>query len=562
MALAEGDLEYGALLPRLAGFVKRGRGESAALLGWFLENIFRLDDVEADDALCDASRDKGADAIYVDHNAQEIVILQSWLRTGPGGHLGDVELKTLSGTLDQFASPESIDVLLNGSANEALKTLIRENDIRDLVEKKYAVKGVYVTNQPLNADGREYLKHQPQIEVYDSVRIAAEYVDIDAPDWVAHSFTFAVDDSGMIASTAPDDGQLFLFLASGKELIALRGIADGSLFAQNVRLPLPKSKVNKDIRDTVSRPEEHAAFPLFHNGITLLCRKATYEAKGKTLTIEDYSVVNGAQSLRVMHAHGTELSDELRVALKVGKVASDTLAAKITTRSNNQNSIKGRDQRSNDNIQRRLQADMAAFTGNKIFLEIKRGEEKPAGAEVITNERAGRLLLAFDNKRPWETHQIYKVFDDDYGDVFSHPYVKAARILMLDKIMKMIETTLAAQGERPFLHYRLTAFFVLTVIRRVLERTAPGRELIADPTAIMTDRKRLGTFEGLLEPTIRGIVSDLCYELEDDKHARVITSLDYKSGFKSPSDCDRLASALLGTYDRDVARDKVKPIEF
>lgn len=41
-----------------------GRTESAAFLVWFLENILRLDDVEAADAICDGPSDRGIDAVW------------------------------------------------------------------------------------------------------------------------------------------------------------------------------------------------------------------------------------------------------------------------------------------------------------------------------------------------------------------------------------------------------------------------------------------------------------------------------------------------------------------
>jgi hypothetical protein len=41
-----------------------------------LENVYRLDEVEARDAVCDNTLDKGVDGIYVDHNDQEVHFLQ------------------------------------------------------------------------------------------------------------------------------------------------------------------------------------------------------------------------------------------------------------------------------------------------------------------------------------------------------------------------------------------------------------------------------------------------------------------------------------------------------
>jgi hypothetical protein len=59
------DLEYANLKKRIASYEIKGRSESASFLNWFLENVYRLDDVAADDAICDQPNDKGIDAIYL-----------------------------------------------------------------------------------------------------------------------------------------------------------------------------------------------------------------------------------------------------------------------------------------------------------------------------------------------------------------------------------------------------------------------------------------------------------------------------------------------------------------
>lgn len=72
------DLNYSLLSQRLAPITTRtGLGESASFLVWFLENVYRLEETDARDAVCDHSNDKGIDGIYVDHNNEEIHFLQA-----------------------------------------------------------------------------------------------------------------------------------------------------------------------------------------------------------------------------------------------------------------------------------------------------------------------------------------------------------------------------------------------------------------------------------------------------------------------------------------------------
>ena len=51
-------------------FDAKGRTESAALLIWFLQTIYRLDDIEAEDAVCDRKFDEGFDAIFVPNDSR------------------------------------------------------------------------------------------------------------------------------------------------------------------------------------------------------------------------------------------------------------------------------------------------------------------------------------------------------------------------------------------------------------------------------------------------------------------------------------------------------------
>src|SRR5690606_16435926 len=190
------------------------------------------------------------------------------------------------------------------------------------------------------------------------------------------------------------------------ELVRLDGIVDDSLFKQNVRLTLGNTAVNKGIAESIKDPGEHKNFPLYHNGITMLCDEAKIE--GDRLRVKDYVVVNGAQSISTFFKNAASLSEDLRVFVKVVALRNEALARKITVNSNNQNSIKARDLRSNHALMLRLKAEFEKDFPEYHF-EIKRGEAAEAGRQIITNELAARLLLAFDLDEPYSAHPIYKL---------------------------------------------------------------------------------------------------------------------------------------------------------
>ena len=62
------------LNPLVTRFEAAGRDPSIALLIWFLQLIYRLDEVEAIDAVVDGKGDMGVDGCVVNDNDREIVI--------------------------------------------------------------------------------------------------------------------------------------------------------------------------------------------------------------------------------------------------------------------------------------------------------------------------------------------------------------------------------------------------------------------------------------------------------------------------------------------------------
>ncbi len=183
------DLEYANLKSLLAPYEEKGRGEAISFLNWFLENIFRLESVDADDAICDKPNDRGVDGIYVDHTQEEICVLQGKIRQRETS-IGDNALRELAGTLTQFSSADSVQSLIDGGGNPELKKVLSRNNVKNLIEKGYKVVGVFVSNQPLDANGEEFLSQNDGIRVFGREKISSEFVDIDSSGGVEGKFEF------------------------------------------------------------------------------------------------------------------------------------------------------------------------------------------------------------------------------------------------------------------------------------------------------------------------------------------------------------------------------------
>jgi len=544
------DLVYSALTTRLARYQAMGLPESAAFLTWFLVHIYRLDETAAADSICDHPVDKGIDGIYVDHTQQEIHFLQCKIRQKETGTVGDNGLKALAASLAQFDTGAKVQAVLTGNANAELKSLLRRNDVASLIDKGYRPHGIYVTNERRDADAAAYLALTDALTLYDRDTIAAHFVDVAMGQGIQSTFTFSTAYADLLSLSVPQptgkSAQLFVFPASASELVDLEGISNGSLFQNNVRNELGRTSVNKSIHASVIQRTGHADFLLFHNGIILLCDEADDSIPGQ-LTVRNYSVVNGAQSLTSFFRNKSSLTADLRVLVRVISVQDDILARKITENSNNQNAIKPRDLRSTDLLQLRLQKEIDGLAGGWFF-EIKRGEAVPEGRTSLSNDDAGRELLAFDLHEPWSSHQIYKVFDERYQDIFARPEVTAERIILVHRLAAVARGALDGLDSRPMASYSLTKYFVLYVLSRIIRLSAYAKGLVSSPSKVSD--AELDHLMATASDILRTIIVDANYEIKK------IEGFDYKAVLKSSKQSIELADSLVSSYEKDLARGK------
>ena len=548
----QASLKYQAFLPTLAEVQREtGLPESPAFLYWFLVNVYRLEETDARDSICDKTNDKGIDGIYVDQAEQAIHFLQAKIRQKDNGTVGDVGPKNLVSSMHQFSTVQKVDAVLAGNAAPELKQLLLRAEVRDLVERGYALRAIYVSNELNDDDSTAYELITDEIEVFDRASIAAHVIDV-APTTGKGEFTFDTSYANVLQLSAGGidaKSEMYVFPATALQLVHMEGISDGSLFEENVRRTLGNTAVNKSIRASIADKSTHPNFPLFHNGITVLCSEAI--ASEGQLTIKNYYVVNGAQSLTSFFTNRSKLTDDLRVLVKVVALANSRLSRTITENSNNQNAIKPRDMRSNHLLMTRLQTEMALYSPG-YFFEIKRGERAPDNTVAISNELVGRELLAFDLYRPWSAHQIYKVFDEQYNEIFGRREVTAARIVLIYKLHRLVEEAMSHVKDRPMATYALTQYFVLSTLAAVLRTGETARTILANPQDFSDSQ--VSDLLLLAEKVLKTLVVDLDY------HTARLADFDYKAAFKSQALCDDLSSALQADYEKDAVRDKAQSI--
>lgn len=545
------DLNYRNLRILTKKYSNKGRSESANFLNWFLENILRLDETTADDCICDKENDKGIDGIYVDHNASEIIFFQSKISQAENRTIGDKQIKEFSGSLQQFSDSEKINSIISGKANDDLKNILIRNKIADLVSRNYHIVGTFITNCDRDYNTKEVELLLENITVYCPGDIVNNFIEFDADDGISGEFIFDTSLVGMVQLSTDETTDVYVIPVQAIKLVHLGGIDDGTLFSQNVRYSLGNTAVNKSISKSVNDQSEHKNFALYHNGITLICQNANLEIDKNRLTVSNYVVVNGAQSISTFFKNSDSLTSDLMVFVKVISLKSSELARKITINSNNQNSIKPRDLRSNDNLMLRLKKEFEEADIGYEF-EIKRGQKTDLDKTAISNDLAGRELLAFDLNEPNLCHQIGKVFDDKYAEIFGRPEVDVGRIIFVHELQKIVSSNLGAMKYRPMAGYLLTRYFLLSVAGQILRKFEDGRNFLKDKIRINDVESRNDMLK-IMDDIISGLVTDLDYEVEDKG-----PEFDYKKDLKNISEIASLRKTLIQSYEKDFKKGRAE----
>jgi hypothetical protein len=543
------NVDYPNLLDLISAQRAPKRTDSAAFLIWYLQNYYRLHESEAVDAVCDKANDKGVDGIWVNDGDLTITIFQSKITEDPKKKQGDAQLRTFAGTLKQFETEATISNLVSGAGKAEIAALIKRSDLSSKIGT-YAVRGEFVSNLDIDANGRNYLRSAPSIAFIGKKQLEATYIS-DSRELPTHPLA-KFDIGGYAVTKYNVNAQTKALIAPvrASELVKLSGIADQSLFAFNVRGPLGQTGVNKDIVKSIKDKSLHKFFPLFHNGVTVIARKLT--ASPRRITTKGYYVVNGCQSLTALFENQGSLTDELRILTKFIQLDEhSSLASTVTQFSNNQNGVKARDFMANNPLQIRLQNEFRLHYPGQYSFEIKRGEALDPGIR-IKNEDAGLYLMAFDAKEPWATHRRYQVFEDKHNDLFGRPEVTADRIVLCQVIMDAIETASAGITNALCARYVLTRYFLMYCVRCVLDKDPESQEVLTTPKNFVRDVNNREDFRAC----IRRIIDDMVEDLNDEINP-FGDDFDYRDKMRDMRWVSDLSKRIVADHMKLVRRGKI-----
>ena len=187
----------------LSSYAYDGRTESASFLAWFLENILRLDDVEAANAICDGPSDRGIDAIYVDHDISDVIFMQAKVRQNDTRAVGDQPIRDFAGSVTQFATPDLVANAIAEMPGSELAKLLDRNEVAERLREGYVVRSWFITNSTVDQNGIRAAE-ATNVSIFDREAIAGRYIEIDAPNVVKGTAEFDVSDNGFVEFSAGD----------------------------------------------------------------------------------------------------------------------------------------------------------------------------------------------------------------------------------------------------------------------------------------------------------------------------------------------------------------------
>ncbi|HUY31240.1 MAG TPA: AIPR family protein [Pirellulales bacterium] len=184
--------------------------------------------------------------------------------------------------------------------------------------------------------------------------------------------TKQVDDTLRLAGKAIVEDFDYCRVLVGKlpvpEIAALFNRHGDLLIERNIRrfLGLQGNRVNLGISHTLHTESERGNFYFYNNGITLVCRKFTYNAlQGENfqVRVEGMQVINGGQTCKTIQSTLSALTglepglEKAFVLLRLYQLPSDAadLVRSITYATNSQNPVDLRDLRSNDARQKGIE---------------------------------------------------------------------------------------------------------------------------------------------------------------------------------------------------------------
>lgn len=362
-----------------------------AFVAWFLHAYIVEDETKAIEALKGGPCDKGIDAVYIDHDARRIFLVQGKYHQGdsaPATHREDIITLADLGRvlmLDEAMGFKSIlegcDVTVSEALKEARNKIHRDNyrlNLQFVTTGKISTIHLQEAEQRISdwksanyeGFGREHL-----------LRFMHDYLEGAAPP--TPLITLPIEEQETFKRHDDDTGiTSWIFTMKGSRVADVFKDVGIRLFARNIRGFLGNTDINKGMRTTIVKEPEY--FWYFNNGITIVCDKARRITEGGTnqIKITNAQIINGQQTTRSLAMQEDNNAEVLIKLIEIPRESSDSrsqykrIVNQIVSSTNSQNAIAPSDLKSNDQEQVRIERDFRKLGYHYLRKKMSKSESR------------------------------------------------------------------------------------------------------------------------------------------------------------------------------------------
>jgi hypothetical protein len=421
-------------------------------------SILRISDEEASDAITDGPKDRGVDAIFIDENAGNCIHLFQFKyvdkfsnsnKNFPSGEIEKLESYVTAMLNNEAGLKKTCNPILWGKTQEIWETLKKPD-----VEFKLHFCGnlAEMLDDEQERAQEAFDKYRKFSVHHHSLKsIVDQFLDAKRPKI---DRTIAIVDKDYFDRT---DGSVRGLICSVEALEIVKMVDDphtpgkiyDPIFNDNVRVYLSKNnKINKKIIASATS-ENSALFWYLNNGITITCDSFSY-IKGRRapqVELRNVQIVNGGQTTHALYEvfqENPDALDDILVLARIIETRSSEFGLSIAESTNSQTPIKGRDLRSNDEIQKKLEVSFSAI-GYFYERKLNQGQTKPKNLRIDAIECA-QAHVAYKLGLPEVAKKDRgRIFGDLYDRVFTDELstreLLCSYLLMveIDKLKKKVQ---------------------------------------------------------------------------------------------------------------------------
>jgi len=391
---------------------------------------------------------------------------------------------------------------------------------------------------------------------------------------------FIPDDEGSpwLKLAAEGRRSVYLGLVRATQIAELYRPNRFRLFAMNIRDWVGDTATNKAIVSTAQdRPED---FMFFNNGISAMATSIEEDAENCTLRCRNFSIINGAQTVRSIFKAQLQGKESLRRATVMMRVSKFSLGKEpefleeVTRYNNTQNKVAVSDFRSNDPVQKDLASRFSKLKrGAKPFwYKNKRSRERLDRTPIEMEEFAktihafkygphdmwGGTARLFDTSKDGRYVRVFGDGEAVWGKVPEDDFQELCEIWFLCELVRQIWKEEKERRQKKgvsglALERRYVVYYAVGELLRMTYEQK-GRNLRADlkklgnPKWTEADSPEKAAIAELSDLAFTGLVKayETASHQKDFRHRNWFRDRDYQQGIKSDLGfiCDIKKTAL------------------